>query len=139
VAVALAGSVLLLAAGGFGEGVGVMLSTGDAGDLPRLVGASLARVPAMWVLGGIAVLLFGFAPRAVMLVWGAFALCFFLAMFGELLDVPDALINVSPYSHLPEVPATQLTLAPLIVLTLIAAALTAAGLVAFRRRDLATD
>jgi ABC-2 type transport system permease protein len=139
VAVALAGSVLLLAAGGFGEGVGVMLSTGDAGDLPRLVGASLARVPAMWVLGGIAVLLFGFAPRAVMLVWGAFALCFFLAMFGELLDVPDALINVSPYSHLPEVPATQLTLAPLIVLTLIAAALTAAGLVAFRHRDLATD
>ena len=138
-AVALAGSVLLLAAGGLGEGIGVVLSTGDVGELPRLVGASLAHLPAMWVLGGIAALVFGFAPRAIMLVWGAFALCFFLAMFGELLDVPGWLINVSPYSHIPDVPATDLTLAPLIVLTLIAAALIAAGLAAFRHRDLATD
>ena len=138
-AVALAGSGLLLAAGGLGEGIGVVLSTGDVGELPRLVGASLAHLPAMWVLGGIAALVFGFAPRAVMLVWGAFALCFFLAMFGELLDVPGWLIDVSPYSHIPEVPATDLTLAPLIVLTLIAAALIAAGLAAFRHRDLATD
>ena len=37
------------------------------------------------------------------------------------------------------VPATDLTLAPLIVLTLIAAALIAAGLSGFRHRDLATD
>ena len=138
-AVALAGSVVLLAAGGLGEGTGVALSTGDLGELPRLVAASLAHLPAMWVLGGIAALVFGLAPRAVMLVWGAFALCFFLAMFGELLDVPGWLIDVSPYSHIPDVPATELTPAPLIVLTLIAAALIAAGLAAFRHRDLATD
>jgi len=138
-AVALAGSVLLLAAGGLGEGIGVLLSTGDVGELPRLVAASLAHLPAMWVLGGIAALVFGFAPRAVMLVWGSFALCFFLAMFGELLDVPGWLIDVSPYSHIADVPATDLTLAPLIILTLIAGALIAAGLAAFRHRDLATD
>ena len=138
-AVALAGSVVLLGAGGLGEGIGVLLSTGDVGELPRLVAASLAHLPAMWVLGGIAALVFGFAPRAVMLVWGTFALCFFLAMFGELLDVPGWLINVSPYSHIPDVPATDLTLAPLISLTLIAAALIAAGLAAFRHRDLQAD
>src|SRR5215204_6146217 len=138
-AVALAGSVLLLAAGGLGEGIGVLISTGDLGELPRLIGASLAHLPAMWVLGGVAALVFGLAPRAVMLVWGAFALCFFLAMFGDLLDVPGWLIDVSPFSHIPDVPATDLTLAPLIVLTLIAAALIAAGLAAFRHRDLATD
>ena len=138
-AVALTGSGLLLAAGGLGEGIGVVLSTGDMGELPRLIGASLAHLPAMWVLGGIAALVFGLAPRAVMLVWGAFAVCFFLAMFGELLDVPGWLIDVSPYSHIPEVPATDLALMPLIVLSLIAAALIAAGLAAFRHRDLATD
>jgi ABC-2 type transport system permease protein len=138
-AVALAGSALLLAAGGLGEGIGVLLSTGHVGELPRLVGSSLAHLPAMWVLGGIAALVFGFAPRAVMLVWGAFAVCFFLAMFGQLLDMPGWLIDVSPYSHIPDVPATDLTLAPLIVLTLIASALIAVGLTAFRYRDLATD
>jgi polyether ionophore transport system permease protein len=138
-AVALAGSGLLLAVGGLGEGIGVVLSTGEPGDLPRLVGASLAHLPAMWVLGGIAALVFGLAPRAVMLVWSAFALCFFLGMFGEVLDLPGWLIGFSPFSHIPDVPATGLTLAPLIVLTLIAAALIAAGLAAFRHRDLATD
>jgi ABC-2 type transport system permease protein len=138
-AIALAGSGVLLASGGLGEGIGVALSTGDVGELPRLIGASLAHLPAMWVLGGVAALVFGFAPRAVMLVWSAYALCFFLAMFGDLLDVPDWLIDVSPFSHIPDVPATDLTLAPPIVLTLIAAALIAAGLAAFRHRDLATD
>ena len=93
----------------------------------------------MWVLSGVAALVFGFAPRAVMLVWGIFALCFFLAMFGDLLDVPGWLIDLSPFSHIPDVPATDLALSPLIVLTLIAAALIATGLGAFRRRDLATD
>jgi ABC-2 type transport system permease protein len=96
-------------------------------------------VPAMWVLGGIAALVFGFAPRAVMVVWGAFALCFFLGLFGELLDVPAWLIDVSPFSHIPDAPATNVTLSPLIVLTLIAAALSATGLAAFRHRDLVTD
>jgi ABC-2 type transport system permease protein len=138
-AVALAGSGVLLATGGLGEGIGVVLSTGDARELPRLIAASLAHLPAMWVLGGVAALMFGLAPRAVMFVWGAFALCFVLAMFGELLDLPGWLIDVSPYSHVPDVPAADLTLAPLIILTLIAAALVAAGLAAFRRRDLATD
>ena len=138
-AVALAGSAVLLVAGGLGEGVGVVISTGDVGELPRLVGASLAHLPAMWVLGGLAALVHGLAPRAVMLVWTAFALCFFLAMFGELIDVPGWLIDVSPFTHIPDVPATDLTLAPLIVLTLIAAALIAAGLAAFRHRDLAPD
>jgi ABC-2 type transport system permease protein len=74
-----------------------------------------------------------------MLVWGAFALCFFIAMFGDLLDVPSWVIDVSPFSHIPDVPATDLTFAPLIGLTLIAAALIATGLAAFRHRDLATD
>jgi ABC-2 type transport system permease protein len=138
-AIALAGSVLLLAVGGVGEGIGVVLSTGDPGVMPRLVGASLAHVPAMWVLGGIAALVFGFAPRAVMVVWGAFALCFFLGLFGELLDVPAWLIDVSPFSHIPDAPATNVTLSPLVVLTLIAAALSATGLAAFRHRDLVTD
>jgi ABC-2 type transport system permease protein len=91
----------------------------------------------MWVLGGVAALVFGLAPRAIMLVWGLFALCFFLGMFGDLLDVPAAVMDLSPFSHVPEVPAADVAPAPLIVLTLIAAALIAAGMAAFRRRDLA--
>ena len=38
--------------------------TGDAGQLPRLLGAALAQVPAAWVLAGVTLALFGLAPRA---------------------------------------------------------------------------
>ena len=138
-AVALAGSAVLLAAGGIGEGIGVVISTGDVGELPRLIGASFAHLPAMWVLGGVAALVYGLAPRAVVLAWGAFALCFFVGLFGELLDVPRWLMDVSPFSHIPQVPAADLTVTPIIVLTLIAAVLVAAGLAAFGRRDLVMD
>jgi len=59
------------------------------------------------VLGGFAALVLGLAPRAVMLVWSAFALCFFLGSSGELLDVPGWVMDVSPFSHIPDVPATN--------------------------------
>ena len=44
-------------------GIAHAAQTGDAGQLPRLVGAALAQVPAAWVLAGLTLALFGFAPR----------------------------------------------------------------------------
>jgi ABC-2 type transport system permease protein len=44
--------------------------------------------------------------------------------------------DLSPYTHIPRMPAAEFTALPLVVLTLIAAGLVAAGLAGFRRRDL---
>jgi ABC-2 type transport system permease protein len=47
-------------------------------------------------------------------------------------------LDLSPYSHIPLLPAADLTVAPLLTLTAIAAALMAVGLVGLRRRDIPT-
>jgi len=44
-------------------------------------------------------------------------------------------MNISPYAHVPRLPGGDFTAVPLVWLVLLAAALTAAGLVGFRRRD----
>jgi ABC-2 type transport system permease protein len=46
-------------------------------------------------------------------------------------------LNLSPFTHVPQLPAGDLTWAPLLWLTAVAAALVAVGMVGARRRDIA--
>jgi ABC-2 type transport system permease protein len=135
VAVAAAGTVAVVGACGLGVGIADAIASDDAGRLPLLVGSALALVPAVWVLVGIAVALFGLLPRAATVAWGALAGCFLLAFLGPLLSVPDWVMDLSPFTHVPLLPAAELSLTPLLAMTAIAAALAALGLIAFRRRD----
>lgn len=137
VAVAAGGTVLILGASGLGAGIADAANTGDLGRVPALVGSSLALAPAVWVLVGVAVALFGLLPRAAAAAWGALTACYLLAFLGPLLSLPDWVMDLSPYSHVPLLPAADLEAWPLVALTAIAAALTAAGVAGFRRRDLA--
>jgi ABC-type dipeptide/oligopeptide/nickel transport system permease component len=132
-AIAFAGTAVILAATGLGAGIGMQ----DLGQVPRLMGAALAQLPAAWVLGGIAAVLFGLAPQALKLTWAALGVCYLLWFLGPLLNLPRLVIDLSPYEHVPQLPAASFAAGPLLVLTAIAAALTAAGLIAFRRRDAA--
>jgi ABC-2 type transport system permease protein len=136
VVVALAGSALVLALGGLGTGLSHSLVVGDFGELPRILGAALVTVPAVWVLAGIALLLFGLMPRAVAVAWAALALCLIVGLLGTSLDLPKWLINLSPFQHTPALPAEDLTVAPLLILGALAAGLVFVGLASFRRRDL---
>ena len=135
VLVTLAGAALVLAACGLGAGISHAIGSGDPGELSRLLGAQLASLPAVWVVAGIAVALFGLAPRAASLAWIALGGCFFLGVLGPLLQLPDWTMDLSPFNHVPKVPSADLETAPLIRLTAIAAALVILGLAGFRRRD----
>jgi ABC-2 type transport system permease protein len=136
--VGLAGSGLALALGGFGVGVTHALTGGGAGQVPEMTAAALAYAPAVWLLTGLVVALFGLAPRQVAWAWVALAGCFVIAMFGPLLDLPDVVRDVSPFQHVPAVPADDIRPLPLIVLGGLAAGLVALGLWTFRRRDVVT-
>jgi ABC-2 type transport system permease protein len=137
-AVALLGSLVVLLAGGLGIGVSYALVAGDMGELPRLLGAAVAYAPAVWVLVGLAMALFGLAPRASAAVWGLLAFCFLVGMLSEVLDLPGWVNGLSPFEHVPLLPSAELDVVPLVVLTIVAVGLTAAGLVGFRRRDLSS-
>jgi ABC-2 type transport system permease protein len=135
-AVAAGGTVLVLAASGLGAGIADAFSSDDAGRVLVLLGSSVALAPAVWVMIGIAIALYGLVPRAAVAAWGFLGACFLLLYLGPLLSLPDWLLDLSPYEHVPLLPAADLTVGPLLALTAVAVALTAAGVVGLRRRDI---
>lgn len=127
---------LLLLAGGAAAGLASGLVTG-AGlrDVGRIAASALVQLPAVWVLAGIAVLIVGRLPRLTAAAYGLLAAFVLLGQVGEALQLPQAVLNVSPFVHVPALPAAELTWPPLLWLTLVAVVLLAAGLVGLRRRD----
>jgi ABC-2 type transport system permease protein len=135
-AIALGGSTAMLLVLGLGFGIGRSVSADDAGELLRLVGASLAYAPALWVFVGLAFALFGIAPRIVGAAWIFLGVIGFIGFIGPLLKLPDWVFDLSPLEHVSRQPVADLSVAPELTLTAIAAALLVIGLIAFRRRDL---
>jgi ABC-2 type transport system permease protein len=136
VAVAMGGSLFVLAAAGLGAGLADAINGDDAGQLPRLLAAAVVPAPAVWVLVAAAVALFGLVPRAAAAAWGVLGACVLVSMLGPLLGLPGWMLDLSPYEHVPGLPADDFSAAPLLALSAVAAALTAAGLLGFARRDL---
>jgi ABC-2 type transport system permease protein len=117
--------------------IGVSAS-GASLSLPKMLeaGANCMAMAALFL--GIAVLLFGIAPRAA--AAGAYVLvtlAFLWQLFGALLSVPQWALNLTPYAHLGLAPAQPFRPLPALILALIGAVSAVAGMVAFRRRDLA--
>lgn len=137
-ALAFGGSALVLLATGIGLGLGDVLTGRGLDDLARDAGAALAHAPAVWVLIGLATLLLGAAPRVVGAAWGAIVACYVVFVVGPILDVPDWVLDLSPFEHVPALPAADLDVVPLLWLTALAAALAAVGLAALGRRDIAS-
>jgi ABC-2 type transport system permease protein len=132
-------TLLITLVSGFTVGVGYAASVGDWGELLPLTVASLATLPPVLVLTGIAFALFGWVPRAAMAAWVGLAVAAIVSLFGTVLRLPRWMIDVSPFEHAPGVPAEPWSATSVAALTAIAAALFAAALVGFRRRDLTTE
>ncbi|MBB4982130.1 MULTISPECIES: ABC transporter permease [Streptomyces] len=128
--IALGGSALILVL----AGLGLALSYGH--DLGPVLGAALVQLPAVWTLAGLAVLLWGVAPKAATAAWGVAGLCLALGWIGPALGLPQAVLDASPFGHLPKLPGPETAWTPVLILTALAAALTAAGLAGLRRRDM---
>ena len=134
--VALAGSAVLMAITGLGLGISVAGALGDNGLIGRVLGATMAHVPAIWLVTGIAVALFGLASRAMPLAWIVVVYAGLVGWLGQLLQFPAWAIDLSPLGHTPLLPAEGMRWPPLVVLSLLAIVLIVVGLAAFRRRDL---
>ncbi|MGA5078880.1 ABC transporter permease [Streptomyces griseoincarnatus] len=137
-AVAMGGGTVVLLLAGLGFGLAGAASTGDAGLVPDLTGAALAYAPALWVTVGVAVVLFGWFPRASQAAWVVPVYAFVAGYLGQILQFPDWMNNLSPFGHIPRLPAAGMSWTPMFLLTLVAAALVWLGLTGFRRRDLET-
>ncbi len=136
--IAAGGAILILAATGFGAGVGYALRSGGGGsEIARLVGAGLAQAPAALVIAGVAAALFGLAPKASMAGgWTALGIVVLMLFLGALLKLPAWVLDISPFTHVPKLPGGTVSAAPLAGLSLIALTLAVAGLAGLRRRDI---
>jgi ABC-2 type transport system permease protein len=134
--IASCGTALILFLEGVTFGVFAAATTSDPDMIVQSLLAALAFVPAVWVVIGLTVALFGVMPRASGLPWAYLGVCFVIGMFGQLLELPQWIVNVSPFQHVPQYPATELRAIPLVALTVLSAGLTALGVRAFGHRDI---
>jgi ABC-2 type transport system permease protein len=137
---AVLGSTLLILLFAVAVVVSGGLVLGDPASLLRdLIGAALVQLPAIGVLGAAALALVMLLPRwSVGLSWALVVSAIFLGpMFGPSLGLPAWLLNLSPFTHVPNAPAVDISLGPVLGLLAGSALLASAGVVAMRQRNLA--
>jgi ABC-2 type transport system permease protein len=139
VAIAAVGTAFILLMAGAGAALSYGAVTGElAASFRGLVGSALVQLPAALALGGFVVAAIAILPTwAAALGWGALAISLVLGQLGAILDLPPVVLDLSPFTHVPLIPAEEMAWLPVAVLLGVAVGFTALGAVVFRRRDLA--
>ncbi|MFI9785692.1 ABC transporter permease [Kitasatospora sp. NPDC051984] len=138
----LLGTTVLLAAAGLTAGLAQSAALGSAaghgtGDaVARMLGATLVQLPAVWLTAAVALAVYGLLPRWTAAGWVGFGVFVLVAWLGPILQLPQWVLDLSPFTHLPHLPGGTFTAAPLLWTTALAALAAGAGLAGLRRRDL---
>jgi ABC-2 type transport system permease protein len=130
------GAVLATISSGLGTGLSTAATTGNGDQITRLTAAGVATLPAVAVIGSIAVVLYGWRPRTVPMAWGVLGAVTVVAILAEVLRLPQWVRQVSPFTHLAGVPAEAVNWASVFWLLLLAGVLTVIGMWGFERRDI---
>jgi ABC-2 type transport system permease protein len=99
--------------------------------------AGVNAVPIAWLALGLGIGVFGLLPRATAaLTYGLVVAAFVLDFVGPFLDLPEGVLDLSPFRHLAPVPAADGNVGAALVMVTVAVVAGGVGMVAFRRRDL---
>lgn len=133
--VAMGALVALMTVGGIANGLGAALVLDDGSKVLTMLGAALTMTSGVAVLGAIAFLLCAAAPRLALSAWVPLMVAMVASMLGRVLDLPGWMLDLSPYQHVPALPAAQFDVVPVILLCLVAVGLVGAGLMILPHRD----
>ncbi|GAA3657654.1 multidrug efflux ABC transporter permease [Nocardioides ginsengisoli] len=131
---ALAGTAWLLLVTGAGLWIGYVAADGPG--IGNLLVAALAWAPAAWVVGALAALSLALGTRWAALVWVWPAAFLTLSLLGDLLHLPGWLTGLSPYAHVPLLPAAAWDWGSAGGLSAVAAVLLGVAWWRFRERDI---
>lgn len=139
--IALFGAVMLAILLGLSLGVSSVIATsGEWSDVGRFIGAALTYLPAIGVFIGLVVACFGLLPKAVIAFsWSLVVFALLIGQLGALLKLPEWVMDLSPFSHIPAVPSEAITATPLVILSAISVSLVVIGMLAFKRRNIQTS
>jgi ABC-2 type transport system permease protein len=130
------GVVLVSMASALGLWVGYGAAAGAWDRLPVMLAGQLSFLPACLAVTSVAVVVLGHAPRRSALASAWLVVSALMFLLGERLRLPDPVLAISPFWHLPTLPVEQFAPVPAMVELCLAAALAALGLVGFARRDI---
>lgn len=134
---AVGGPAVALMAAGVVAGLTYGLAADDVGGrLPGVLSAAAVQLPFVWLSAGIALCLFGIVPRFTQMVWGFFIAFVALYFLGSVAGMPQWVLDVSPFSHVPRVPGEALHPSPVIWALVVDLALLTLGLLGLHRRDI---
>ncbi len=134
----LTGTMLVAVAAGLGLGVGAAVVTDEVARIPQMLAALVAFVPAVAVLASIGFAIWGLAPKAALVSWVGLVWAVVTGLFAELLDLPQWARDLSPLEHVPGLPAEGFSVAALVVMVLLSAALSVVGFAGLARRDISS-
>jgi ABC-2 type transport system permease protein len=123
-----------------GAGVAAWLGTTLVGSPITLTDGLLAGVniiPLALLTLGVGIGVFGLAPRLTAPVtYGLVIVTYLLDFVGGLLDLPEWMLDLSPFRYLTAVPAADMNVAAALVMLAIGIVGAGTGMLAFHRRDL---
>ncbi|WEK53551.1 MAG: ABC transporter permease [Candidatus Cohnella colombiensis] len=135
--VSIAVGLVMLSLAGLGMGVAGVAAMDSSGiTLGVFYQAAIVYLPAIWIMIGLAVLLVGIAPRLTSLLWLYMGYSFLVVYLGKLFQFPDWMSKLTPFGYISQYPIEQMDWVKSIALTTIAIAITVAGFVGYRRRDI---
>jgi len=136
--VGVAGIVLVVAAAVLGAAAGLISSDAAADRIGSVLKAGAAQLPAAVLLLAVAAVLVALLPRlSIGLSWGLLLASVVVGQFGDLLDLPQWLRDLSPFSHTPAVAAAEVDWSGAWWMPVLAVLLAAGAAVGIRHRDLA--
>ncbi len=98
----------------------------------------IARLPAVWLIASVTVLLYGLAPRAAAPVsWGLFGASLLLEFLWEIKVIGSSIFAFSPFSWV--YPGVTVSFLPIFTMLLISAVLVGLGLACFSHRDIIAE
>lgn len=136
VVITVLGSLLALMAGAVGLIVAYALVTSDTSRTGDFLLGGVQLIAPVLVLSALTRLLYGLRAPLGLLGWAALTFCTVAMFLGPALQLPDWLLDLSPFTHIAAVPADAFDPVSFVALLLLAAALGLGALTAYRHREL---
>lgn len=134
---AFVGPTVAVMVAGFAAGLTYGVIAGEVVEqVPRLLGAAAAQLPAVWLLAAVAVALFGILPRLTQLGWVIYGAVLLITLLGAVLGLDQWVLDLSPFVHVPTLPGGELLLAPLAWLVVVGGLFVVGGFSRFSQRDI---
>lgn len=121
---------------GLSVGAGVALGADEPERIGELILAAALHLPAIVLIAAVAVALYGLLPRLTGGAWLLVTWVLLVLFLGELLDLPEWVMNLSPLTHTPAIPMEEAEPGPIAVMSGLAVLLGVAGVLGFRHRDI---